>query len=281
MLYGLAPSTPKETVGLFREVFVEKEKLIEAKYADILEEIVMKVWKAYEHGKLKPGDIDGKELDRLTKNAIDYMKRLKELRKQIENRVRENSIAKVYEESFGMVGVMLNKKEEKEILFEFEKQFVKTGKFPRKFLENLEFIVKVRKEVLEEKKKSSKKNKDKKKKLDLMSGREINEVDNARKLGAEIVNSLIEHNQRCEMLSLDRTRFLIKTADRQAEVFFLKDTFVVEKESIRKVSGNSLVKSNLDELNKSLSEQKNKKTSIDPFSIELLKKEFGEFNLEY
>jgi len=49
------------------------------KYADILDEILIKVWKAYEHGKLKPGDIDGKELDRLSKNALEYIERIKEL----------------------------------------------------------------------------------------------------------------------------------------------------------------------------------------------------------
>jgi hypothetical protein len=31
---------------------VKKEKLVEQKYADILEEIIIKVWKAYEHGKI-------------------------------------------------------------------------------------------------------------------------------------------------------------------------------------------------------------------------------------
>ncbi len=282
MLYGLAPSTPKETVRIFREVFVTKEKLIEAKYADILEEIVIKVWKEYEHGKLKPGDINGKELDRLAKNAIDYMARIKELRKQIEIRVREKSIEKVYEDVYGMVGALVEKKQEREILSEFEKQMIKTGKFPKKFLENLEFIARVRREVLEQKnKKSSKNDKDKKKKLDLMTGKEINEVDHARKLGEEIINKLIEHNQRCEMLSLDRTRFLIKTADRQAEVFFLGKTFIIEKEKISKILNGAIVESNIEELNKSLAEQKNKKTLVLPESIEVIKKEFGEFELEY
>jgi len=278
MLYGLAPPNVYETIRLFREVFVEKEKLIEKKYADILEEIMIKYFKGYEHGKIKK--ITGTELDRLFKDSIDYIKRLKELRKQIETRVQEKSIKRVYEDTFGMVGAMLDKKEGKEILSEFEKQMVKKGKFPRKFLENLEFIARIRKEILEEKKKKHPK-KDKKKKVDLMTGKEINEVDTARKLGAEIVNSLIEHNQRCEMLSIDRTRFLIKTINRQAEIFFLNKTFVVEKGSIFKISGNSLLKTNLEDLNKSLAEQKNKRTLIDLDSIGILKKEFGKFNLEY
>jgi len=90
MLYGLAPPNVYETVKQFREVFVEKEKLVEKKYADILEEIVIGVWKKYEHGKLKPGDVSGTELDRLSKNALDYINRLKDLREQIDKRVQEN-----------------------------------------------------------------------------------------------------------------------------------------------------------------------------------------------
>jgi predicted nucleotidyltransferase len=279
MLYGLAPPTHKETVEIFQEVLVKKEKLIEQKYADILYEVVIKYFKGYEHGKIKK--VSGTELDKLFKNSVDYIKRLKELRKQIETRVQEKSIEKVYDDVFGMVGALVDRKQEKEILSEFDKEMVKKGKFPRKFLENLEFIAKVRKDVSEAKKKKPSKKDKTKKKIDLMSGKEINEVDQARKLGAEIINSLIEHNQRCEMLSLDRTRFLIKTADRQAEVFFLNNTFVVEKESILKVSGNSLKKSNLEELNQELANRKNKRTTINPDSMEILKKEFGEFELEY
>lgn len=275
MLYGLAPPTHKETVQIFEDTFVKKEKLIEQKYADILREVVIKYFKGYEHGKVKK--VSGEEIDNLFKNALDYTKRLKQLRKQIETRVQENSIKKVYENTFEMVGAIINKKQEKEILVEFEKKMIKTGKFPRKFLESLEFISRVKKEILEEKKKKNKE----KKKVDLMSGKEINKVDQARKLSNEIINSLIEHNQRCEMLSLDRTRFLINTENRQAEIFFLKDTFIVEKDKIQRISGNILKPSNIEELNKELTEQKNKRTLIDFSSLEVLRKEFGDFRLEY
>ena len=148
MLYGLAPSTPKETVRLFREIFYEKEKIVEKKYVDILEEILIKVWKAYEHGKLKPGDIDGKELDRLSKNAIDYMKRINELKEQIEKRVQEKSMEKIYKDVFDMVGNLLNKNSEATILKEFDNKMIKEGKFPPRFLDNLKLIAKTKREVV-------------------------------------------------------------------------------------------------------------------------------------
>jgi predicted nucleotidyltransferase len=277
MLYGLAPSNVPETVRLFREVFVEKEKLIEKKYADILEEVMIKYYKGHEHGKIKR--VSGEELDRLYKNSLDYIKRLKQLRKQIETRVQEKSIEQVYKDSFGMLGALLNKKNEKEIILEFDRKMVQTGKFPKKFLENLEFIARVRKDVLEEGNKKSAEER-KKENVDIMTGKEINQVDQARKFGNELVNLLIEHNQRCEMLALNKTRFIVKFKDRQAEVFFLNETFFVEQNKIFKVSDKKLVSSDLTELNKALEQQKGKAVKMNYRDLEVLEKKFGDFELE-
>ena len=51
MLYGLPPPTPKQTVKEMREIFVDKEKMLEAKYVTILEKVIEK-YKEYEHEKL-------------------------------------------------------------------------------------------------------------------------------------------------------------------------------------------------------------------------------------
>ena len=53
MLYGLPPPTPKQVVSEMKNIFVDKEKMLEKKYLDILEEIVIKYYKGYEHGKIK------------------------------------------------------------------------------------------------------------------------------------------------------------------------------------------------------------------------------------
>ena len=88
MLYGQAPGNVYDTVKAFRETFVTKEKLIEKKYADILDNIAIKHFKAMEHGKIKPGDIKGEQIDKLAKDAQDYIARLKDLREQIEKRIQ-------------------------------------------------------------------------------------------------------------------------------------------------------------------------------------------------
>jgi len=273
MLYGLAPPNVYETVKLFREVFVEKEKLVEARYADILDEIIIKVWKGYEHGKLKPGDVDGKELDRLSKNAIDYIERLKDLREQIEKRIQEKSIEQIYNDVFGMIGSLLNKKSETTIIKAFNEKIIKEGKFPPRFLDNLKLIAKTKRDVAK-----SKETKTKKKGL---TAKQSRDVDNARKVAAEITQALIEHSQRCDMASMEKSRFLIKGKDMDAEVFFLSKTFIIQGQKIQKISGKKLVTATPKELQEQIIDQKGKETKIDFKSLEILKEIFGEFGLVY
>lgn len=274
MLYGLAPPNVYETVKQFREVFVDKEKLVEAKYADILDEIIIKVWKAYEHGKLKPGDIDGKELDRLSKNAIDYIERLKELREQIEKRMQEKSIVQIYNDVFGMIGSLLKKKSETTIIKAFDEKIIQEGRFPPRFLDSLKLIAKTKRDVAKSKEKKTKKKGD-------LTMKQTREVDNARKLAAEITQALVEYSQRQEMASMEKSRFLIKGKDMEAEVFFLSNTFVIQGQKIQKISKDKLVNATPKELQEQIINQKNKETKIDFKSLETLKKIFGEFDLIY
>ncbi|MFH1522150.1 MAG: nucleotidyltransferase domain-containing protein [archaeon] len=274
MLYGLAPPNVYETVKQFKEVFVIKEKLVEQKYADILEEIIIKIWKRYEHGKLKPGDINGKELDRLSKNAVDYIKRLKELREQIEKRIQEKSIKQIYNDVFGMLGSLLKKKTEVLILKEFDEKIIQKGQLPPRFLNNLKLISKTKKDVAKTEAKSSKKK-------DNLTLKQSRNVDNARKLATEITTALAEYTQRCELAIAEKSRFLIKTKETSAEVFFLANTFIVQGSKIQKVSGNKLVKSDTKELQEQLVDGKGKETKINFDSLEILKKIFGKFELVY
>jgi predicted nucleotidyltransferase len=269
MLYGLAPPTPKETIKLVREVFFEKEKILEEKYVKIIEDIIG-FYKGYEHGKFRK--ISGTDLDKMTRNAIDYMKRLGELKEQIEARVQEKSIEETYKDVFGMLGAMLKKKNESAILSEFNNKFIKEGKFPHKFLENLKFIARVKKDVAKPKAK---------KKKDSINNKQSHDVDKARQYASEIVNTLIEFTQRCDFLNMDRTKFLIKGKESNAEVFFLDNVFVVQGSKIQKLSKESLISSNAKELQEQLTAHQNKETKIDFKALETLKKIFGEFELVY
>lgn len=272
MLYGLAPPNVYETVKQFKEVFVNKEKLVEQKYADILEEIIIKIWKKYEHGKLKPGDISGKDLDRLSKNAVDYIQRLKELREQIEKRIQEKSIEQIYNDVFGMLGSLLKKKTEASILKEFNEKIIQEGRFPPRFLDNLKLISKTKQNVVKTKQGNKKDN---------LTLKQSQNVDNARKLATEITTALAEYTQRCELAAMEKSRFLIKTRETTAEIFFLANTFIIQGSKIQKISGDKLVRSNPKELQEQLVARKGKETKIDIGSFKILKKVFGKFDLVY
>jgi predicted nucleotidyltransferase len=271
MLYGLPPGNVYETVKQIREIFVEKEKMLEKKYADIFEEICIKYYKGYEHEKVK--EVSGQEIDKLLKDALDYTKRLKELREQIEKRVQEKSIEQVYKDVFGMLEALLKKKTEKEVIEEFDEQLVKTGRFPQRFLEHLKFILKTKDELS--------KNEKKEKKDDKTNQGETRDVDQARRFGSEIVNALIEYNQRCDFLSMDRSKFLIKGKERKAEAFFLQDIFVIENGKIFSLKEGKLKESSAEELRKQLETQQHKGTIIPEKALEELKKVFGPFELSY
>ena len=278
MLYGLAPQNVYDTVKTFRDTFVIKEKLIEKKYADILEEIAIKYYKGYEHGKIKPGEIDGKTLDKLFLNVKDFIERLKELRIQIDQKIQQKEIKEIYYNLFGMLEALLNKKGEQIILKEFNNQFIKERKFPEKYLENLKFIAKVRKDIIEDKvdikKQDSEKN-------EVEFAKKRREVDKARRRASIVTNALIEFNERCDFLSMDRSRFILKNNKQKINVFFLKNTFIVDGSNINKISNNKIIKSNPEELDKQILEQKGKDHKIDLETLQFLKKQYKDFELIY
>jgi len=180
MLYGLPPPNVKETVKEMKKIFYEKEKMLEKKYVDILEEIAIKYYKGYEHGKVK--EVSGKEVDKLLKNAEDYMKRLKELREQIEKKASEKTVEQIYNDVFELMKILVGKKSQEQTIKNFESDFVKTGKFSPQHLRTLKDVVSAKKEF-------------KKGKLN------AHHVDNARKNAQMLINDIIEYNQRCELVN--------------------------------------------------------------------------------
>jgi uncharacterized protein (UPF0332 family) len=179
MLYGSPPPTHKETPRLMREIFVDKEKMLEKKYINILEKAV-KLFADYEHEKLKK--ISGKEIDLLVKQSEDYLKRLNELREQIEKQAQEKTVEQIYRDVFDLLKSMLGKKSQAELISYFEKKFVKTGKFTQQHLRILKDVVSAKAEF-----KKGKSN--------------FHKVDEARKNAGILINDLIEYNQRCELMN--------------------------------------------------------------------------------
>ncbi len=177
MLYGLPPPTPKHLVSEMKKIFVDKEKMLEKKYINILEKIVG-IYKDYEHEKIK--DIKGAEVDKLIKDTEDYLKRLKELREQIEKRTSEKTIEQIYKDIFDILKTMFGNKSQSAMVEEFEKSLIKKGKMQPQDLRILKDIITARADF-------------KKGKLN------VHKVDDARKNASILINDLIEYNQRCEL----------------------------------------------------------------------------------
>jgi hypothetical protein len=261
MLYGLPPPTPKETVKGMREIFVEKEKMLEAKFVNILEKVVGK-YKEFEHETLK--EIKGQELDELIKGTEEYIERLKELRGQIEKRSQGKTIEEIYKQVFELLKPITNKSTNSAIIEEFEK-LIKEGKFNSQNSKIIKNIIDAKEDF-----KKGKTN--------------INMIENVRKESTSLINSLIEYSQRKDLMDFDKRRMILKyhekDKDKAAEILaYDKEIFLFKDGKIKKIT-NKIEESNMEEVSKAMSQQKEKKSAnLSSEMLTLLKKELGDFEI--
>jgi hypothetical protein len=246
------------------EVFVEKEKMLEKKYINILNRIV-ETYKAYEHEAVK--DIKGIEIDKFIKDTEDYMKRLKELREQIEKRSQEKTMEQIYEDLIKLLESIFGKKPQSALEKEFEEKIIDTGKVPPSYLKLLKSIFKAREDF--------KKNKLKK-----------HEVEYARKNAAIIINSLIEYSQRCELVAVEKGRMQIvygKQRDKKAELMITgKLGFLIYEGKIEKIDKDTgkVTASNAEELNEEINKERGKTSAkLDSQLLTVLRDKLGEFDV--
>ncbi len=193
MLYGVAPPDPKETAELMREIFVKKEKLLEEKFVDILENNI-KVRKDIEHGVKK--DLSGSEVDKLLSDAEKYLKRIKRLFTQIEKMREQQNMVRIYDTIVSVVRDCLNaegisKVEESKLLSSFKDALVDTGKIPSNYYRILEQIFKWKK-LYDDKKLS---------KVD---------IEKAFKESNELIKFLVEYLQRKKFRELESSKVRVK-----------------------------------------------------------------------
>ncbi len=210
MIYGLAPPTPKETVQLMKKTFYEKEKLLEKKYIDFLEHVVIDIYKGYEHQKVK--EVSGKEIDDLVKGAEDYIKRLRKLVKEIEKRSSEKTVLDLYNNVVVLIKSILGKTSEAMMIKKFEDELVSKGKLPLNSLNILKKLVKIRKEFS-----SAKKDK-----IDKQ------EIERIRKDSQQLISLLTEYSQRKSILEIEKLRFKTLIGDKEGELYlFGKKIFII------------------------------------------------------
>ena len=259
MLYGSPPPTPKQTIKEMRSIFVEKEKILEKKYIDILEKVVS-LYKDFEHEKLK--EIKGEKIDKLLEDTEAYLKRLKELRKQIEKETQKKTVEQIHRDLFSLLETILGKKNTPSITAEFGKKLVRTGKFTEQHERILKDVIKAR----EESKKSR---------------TDLHATEKLRRNAATLINDLIEYSQRKDLVTLEKGRmFLVYEKDGKAELLTADNkTFLIKEDKIWKIT-DKIQESDERELSKAVENQKTRtNVQINPKIFELVKKELGEFKI--
>jgi len=206
MLYGVAPPTPLETIQLLDKIFVQKEKLLEKKYVDILEKI-RKYYKDIEHGKVK--SVSGKDIDNLLKDAEEYLKRIKKLFVQIEEKKEKESIVETYEGCIAIAKDVLkvNNVSYTNAIDAFKKELVDKGKVPERFYRTLKLVKKT---------KSEKK----------LSSQELEKIE---KEARSFARAMLEYIQRKRGYEIERAKVKFKYGDKFGEVILLNDfVFIIE-----------------------------------------------------
>ena len=266
MLYGVSPPTPKETLKLMEEIFVKREKLLEKKYVDILEEII-KLYKGIEHNTLK--DISGKDIDRLLKNSQDLLTRIRKLFEQIEKKKEKEGIKEILENSNTVIRDALKIAEiDTNDIETGLKKLVDNGEIPDRFL-------RVYKEIL--------------KSISDFKRKKItsHEIENVKKESRKFIKGMVEYIQRKRGFEVERATIRIKYGEKFGEVILLDDVaFLIDdvekREEVNKAKIekdgklSNINKSSLVEMEKHLSEKKiPNKVFIKEKIFESLKELFG------
>ena len=213
MLYGVPPPTPRETPELIREIFVDKEKLLEGKYVDTLERVIS-IRKDLEHGTKK--EVTGQEIDEVLKAAEAYLDRIKKLFEQIEISKQEESMVHIYETITTVIRDTLmlegiDKVKDSEILKMFDEELVAKGRIPAKFSRVLNDIIKAKKDYDANKLTKA-------------------EVEKVKKDSGSLIRTIVEYMQRKRGKELQKTRIRVKYGEKQGEVILLGDTAYITRD---------------------------------------------------
>jgi uncharacterized protein (UPF0332 family) len=258
MLNGCPPpNAKKELIRDFKREFVDT-KMIEKKWIDFLDKVV-NTWRDYEHEKIK--EISGAEIDKLLKQTEEFLERLKKLREEIEKKSQGETIEELYKDLIELLKTFMKSKSQEKIIEEFDRDYVKKGKFTNQHLRILKNVIKAREEFKKGKSDSHK-------------------IDRARRDADILKRELIEFVQRKEMVSIENGKMILKFKDKTIEILNADyKTFLFDGMEIKKID-KKVVASSQEELEEALKKQEGKKeVQIDPKVFEVLKKEMGEFEI--
>ena len=262
MLAGHAPPTPKTMVQEVKKLFVEKEKIMGLNELRILEKTV-KLYKDYEHGKLK--SIPGKEIDDFLKESIEYDKKLKEIRKKLESRLIEHDAETLDNEVFGLLKSIFGAKGKEALIKDFENKLVKKGKIQKRFVPVLKDTAKIKQKV--------------------KAGKVSQiEMDNVKRGASDLIRELIDYSQRKEIIATEKGLMQVtfgNNKDKKGELVLTDlGAFFVESGRIMKIEKIKFRITDRKEFEEAIKNTKDRtKVKLDSNVLRVLEKELGSFDL--
>ncbi|MBW3012999.1 hypothetical protein KY325_00565 [Candidatus Woesearchaeota archaeon] len=265
MMKGFNPPTHRETGRLMREVFVQKEKLLEPKYADILEEMIG-LFKKWEYAEIN--ELSGKEVDEIMKKCESYRKRIEKLFKQIESQADKESMLIIYDQAVAAAREALAIESDKEVkdatlMKMFQEKLVDTGKIPEAIFRKLEIVVNAKKDFDSNKITQS-------------------EIDTAERESRLFIRTMLEFVQRHRMREAERKTIRVKHKEGVAEIVVLdKGLFIITPDKIEKSafkedgSLGPIKASNKEEVDAAVSEGGKVVATLSSKAIENLKAHLG------
>ncbi|MEK6898743.1 MAG: nucleotidyltransferase domain-containing protein [Nanoarchaeota archaeon] len=261
MLAGEAPPAPKTLVADVKRLFVDKEKIMAMRELKILEKVV-KYYKDHEHGKLE--SMKGAELDILLKEAGEYDKKLKELRKKLEKRIVEHTAERIYGEVFGILKNMFGNKSDNILISSFERELVKSGKTSARFMPILKALAKLPQKIKK-------------------SAVTHNEIELVRREATELLTAMIEFNQRKELASFSGTIMKIEGEREKAELVSTIDgIFLLAHKDVMHFNDKSFTPSTREKFEVAMEKTKQPvKLIISSALTHALQQRFGKYNLSF
>jgi len=221
------------------------------------------LWKDYEHGKLKK--IPGKDVDLILKEANDYDKKLKEMRKKLESKLMEHDSEHIDSEVFGLLKNILGNKGKEILIKDFETQLVKKGKIQKRFVPVLDDIAKI------------------KQKLKAGKVSQV-DMDNVKRGASDLIKELIDYAQRKELIATEKgvMQVIFGKEGKSIGELVLTDNgaFFVESGRIMKISSGKMKVSDRKEFEDAIKNAKDRtRVRLGSDVLKVLEKELGEFDI--
>jgi len=261
MLIGHAPPAPKTMVQDVQKVLVDEEKVMNLQDLKFMERVI-KLYKDYEHGKLKT--VPGKEIDELLVESKKFDIKMKEIRKKLEDKLIVHDAERSYSEVFDLLENIFGKKSITELIKDVERELISKGKLQQRFAKPLKEIINMKSKV----------------KTGKVTQLEMNAL---RRDSIELVKELLDYAQRTDLVMTEKGVLQIAFGEKKGELVLTDaGAFFVEAGRVMKIENGKFHVSDKQILEKSITATKDRaQLTLSSDVLDTLHKELGKFSISF